>query len=277
MRFLLFSILIFLAAPAEAKFKPPKWPKKGMFYGNPVEGVCSDIVKPGKDPKPKPGDNVLFRYAQYEYGTFKPIPPSVSDKRNQDKKGRTLTKLDSPDNNLVKALLMLGKGGKGFFIFGKSVNPKGDASDSTCFYIELLEIFPGTAPEQITGDTLKKDSVTFVIPDPALKNFGDTLFTTAKLVDVPLQIISCGAIKSIEAFRFRMTWFDNGVQHRDILVYVECPQTFGSGFFSAGSSYVITAIPLSENLKQDKTVFNPYSSDHTLTESYYCLRMRKVG
>src|ERR1041384_7485164 len=103
--------------------------------------------------------------------------------------------------------MTLGKGGRGFFI----VPPNPGASDSVCYFILVVHITPESNLEIITGDTLQKDSINFSVPDPALQNFGDSLFTTAKLVEAPAQLISCGAFNrwkhSVSASRGSTTAF----------------------------------------------------------------------
>jgi hypothetical protein len=84
----------------------------------------------------------------------------------------------------------------------------------------------------------------------------------------------------MQAVKFRITYFENGVQHKDVLVFIDCPDQYGKDFFVAGKSYVITAIPLMENHKQGKSVQNSYAVgtfSQEKYESYYCLRIRRMN
>ncbi|HLG02606.1 MAG TPA: hypothetical protein VI731_03365, partial [Bacteroidia bacterium] len=118
-------------------------------------------------------------------------------------------------------------------------------------------------------------NITIVIEDPEKKYFGDTLFKTMKLVEVPGRIVSCGNVKYLQVFKFELQWFDNEIKRKEILLYIECPQALGSNFYSPGAEYIITAIPLTNKLTEGKQVYTVYGSQQL--ETYYCLRIRRVG
>jgi hypothetical protein len=259
--FFLLLFLLLIAVPAEAK-RPPKWKKNGFI--NTSSGIRANIRKAGKSKKPRIGDNVRIYYARYSYKTKEYIPPKLNIRSPR----AVIVAVDSETNGFLQAVRLLGKGGKGFFI----VPPADAVPDSSCYYIELLEIIPAMSAQAINGDTLKKDSINFSVNDPAKLTYGDTLFSTVKLLEAP-KIISCGIKRVLVACRFRLTWFDNGVKRKDILVYIECPESFGAGFFVAGQDYIVTAIPLLENHKEGMSVYNPYSNEKI--ESYLGLRLTK--
>lgn len=261
--FLFLCFLFVFSFTAEAKkFKSPKWKQDGFVAtGN---GIRANILKPGKDPKPESGDNVRLFFTRYNYKTHaaEPAGLNIANLRRGD-----IIHIDKEDHKLASSIMMLGTGGEGFFIC-----PAGRGQDSVCYYVRLLEIYPGHSTSEITGDTVQTDSVSFTLPDPDQYNRGDSIIQLMKLVEAP-HLVSCGTASNIVAFKFRMTWFENGVQHKDILVYVECPETFGSNYFVTGGMYMVTAIPLSENRKKGKTVFNQYSGEKL--ESYWGLVVTK--
>lgn len=267
---LIFLSLTFLFVfPLHArKYKAPKW-KEGNFVS--ASGIRAQIIKSGKGPKPRLGDNAVVFYTRYDQQTKMPLPDTLLDR----KKGYAFP-LETEANNLVKAILMLAKGGEGYFILPTGAfKADGITPDSAFFFLRVKSITPGANPEQVSGQqNTNKDSVALEIKDPSLQNYGDTLFTTMKLVEVQ-KIVPCGMMMVLNVFRFRVTWFDNGVQHKDIYLYVQCPESYGKDYFVAGATYVVTAIPLLENHKKSKQVFNPYTASQEKLEAYYCLRITK--
>lgn len=269
-----FSWLIFLlpfflfSSELQArKYKAPKWKNEGFVSDG--SAVLAHILKPGKGPKAKFGDNVRFFYTRYDRITKLAIADSTLDR----KRG-LLIKLETESNHLETAIKMLSKGGSGYFIFPTGRLDANGKPDSAYFFIRLKEIIPGASAPVITGNNPPKDSVNFNLPDPDASKFGDTLFTSMKLVEVT-KIVPCGMMKVMNVFKFRMTWFDNGMQTKDIYLYVECPENYGKDYFLAGATYIVTAIPLMENQKKGKNVFNFYANANDKLEAYYCLRLTK--
>lgn len=249
------------------KYKAPKWKNEGFVSTN--AGIRASIVKAGKGQKAKLGDNVRFYYTRYDRSTKLPQADTILDR----KRGLMIN-LDTEANNLVKALEMLAKGGQGYFILPTGSLAADGSPDSALFFLKVKEIIPGSTAAVITGQKPQSDSIGFVMKDPDASNFGDTLFTSMKLVEVQ-KIVPCGMMRVMNVLRFSMTWFDNGVQHKDIYLYIECPENYGKDYFTVGSTYIVTAIPLLENHKKNKQVFNPYSNLKDPVESYYCLRISK--
>lgn len=249
------------------KYKAPKW-KNENFVSVP-EGFRASIIKAGKGAKIKSGDNVRFFYTRYDRSTRLALTDTVLDR----KRG-LMIKLETESNYLEKAMKMLAKGGQGYFILPTGSMTADGKPDSALFYLRIKDIIPGTTTAVISGQEAPKDSIGFVLPDPEAKNFGDTLFTTMKLVEVT-KIVPCGMMRMLNVFKFSMTWFDQGMHQKDIYLYVECPENYGKDYFTAGSTYVVTAIPLLENHKKNKQVFNFYANANDKIESYYCLRLTK--
>jgi hypothetical protein len=121
------------------------------------------------------------------------------------------------------------------------------------------------------NDPPAPDTINFRMPDPDAGNFGDTLFMSVRLIKAP-QVLSCGGFDITQVFRFQMTWFENGVQHKDILVYVHCPDFYGKDYFVEGKSYVITAIPLTDKKKKELNAVDQFPNENL--ERYYLLRIR---
>ena len=76
------------------------------------------------------------------------------------------------------------------------------------------------------------------------------------------------------AFKFEITTFDTIVHHKDILVFIECPDFYGKDYFVAGTNYMVTCIPLYDDLKNGTRSMNSYSLEKL--DRYYGLRIRKM-
>ncbi|HEU4718024.1 MAG TPA: FKBP-type peptidyl-prolyl cis-trans isomerase [Bacteroidia bacterium] len=264
----LFVLFLFLVPLCLLAGKDVPW-KEGKFR-TASSGLQYRIVKAGKGDTICGTDRVTVDFVWYRRSD-----KSVIYNSKKDYPGGQEVTMNDP--NIVKgfaiAIKMLKKGGKGYFKvppslgFGKKMKA---GEDTLLYYITVKKIVhvPGVSPIINTSS----DTIVFHIPDPADQYRGDSLFTLAKLVDVP-SIVPCGMKLVMVAFRFQLTWFDNGVQRKDILVYVQCPENYGKDYFVKGQNYVLTAIPLSENLKEGKTVYNAYSGEKL--DAYYGLRVVK--
>jgi hypothetical protein len=270
MRNLLFLVLLLFSFHLDAK-KAPKWKPGAMQVSK--DGIRYSIKKQGKGEAIKIGDVVRFFAYCYNPVTKKfdpvlsPGPPNAVN----PKTGSFLElKKEFGDNGLVRSLMMLKPGGEGFFIIPGSV----PASDSSFYFLRVMDVSSLMQINNPTQDSIKIDSVNIAVTDPARKNYGDTLFSVMKLIEVPQQT-PCGTSAVIVAFKFELTWFDNGTQRKNILVFVECPELYGKDYFVQGASYVITAVPMTENYKSGHRTMNGYSLEKL--ESYYGLRLKKMG
>lgn len=269
MKFRLLSILLLLTISASAK-KAPKWKAKHLQTS--PSGIRYDIKKIGEGNAVQTGNWVRFFCYGYNYKTKKYDKNESPTSTMMNPKNGSIIQLDQdyPESGFVGALKMLRVGGEGYFIIPEN------GKDSSCYFIRVAEVLPITQIKQ-PQDTVKADTVTinFHIPDPELKNFGDTLFTTMQLVEIPMHVTCHGIAPTLQAVKFKVDYFDNGVKHKQYLIFIECPDGYGKDFFVPGSSYVITAIPLMDNHKQGHQVQNSYSMEKL--ESYYCLRIRKMN
>ncbi|HTL80585.1 MAG TPA: hypothetical protein VL651_02710 [Bacteroidia bacterium] len=172
---------------------------------------------------------------------------------------------------LENAIMMLKSGGEGYFIIPELFGFY--RPDSGYCFIKIISVSKGLGTIiHPNVDSTRTDSINFVLPDPLAENFGDTLFTSAKLVEFPM-ISRCGDLRAMtDVFKFQLSWFDNGVQHKDILVYVDCPSDYGKDFFVEGKMYVITVIPLTDKAKGARTVYDQFPNDHL--ERYLLLQIK---
>ncbi len=267
--FVLVIIAMLTALPSVARNKAPKWTKKAMTTS--PEGIRYRMKKEGKGEHVKMGDAVrLFLYV-YDYKTKKydrVLSPGSPNAVNP-KTGSFLELKEGTENDpVIRSLKMMKAGGEGFFIVPRA------AADSACYFIRLMEIIPPAQIITVPQDTTQNDTINFKLPDPEQNRFGDTLFTTMKLVEVPVAVRCNGIVPTMQAVKFRITYFDDGVQHKDVLLFMECPAGYGKDFLVAGASYVVTAIPLLENHKNGKSVQNSYSAEKLV--NYYCLRIKKA-
>ncbi len=258
------------ALPSAARNKAPKWTKKTMATS--AAGVRFYMKKAGKGETVKYGDAVRMFLYVYDYKTkkydkvFTPNSPNAVHPKN----GSFMqVSEDVGHDPVISSLLMMKAGGQGFFMAARP------GQDSLCYFIKLLEIIPPSQVITVPADTTQKDSINFKLPDPESDRFGDTLFTTMKLVEVPIPVRCNGIVPTMQAVKFRITYFEDGVKHKDVLLFMECPAGYGKDFLVAGASYVVTAIPLLENHKSGKNVQNSYAEEKL--ESYYCLRVKKVN
>ena len=257
----LLLFLLLLSISAEAK-KAPKW--KPRNFKTTASGLQYSICKTGKGDSIRMQDVIWPQLFRYERKNGKLVV-------KQDPKAKEIVPMQLGDGRqipgIIEAIQLLRKGGSGFFILPPS---PGKGKDTIYTFIRITEVAHLAAmPDSVLAPP-PDTTVQFVVTDPAQDNYGDSLFTTMKLQEVP-TIISCGRTHSWTAFRFQLTWFDNGVQRKDILVYIECPDSYGANYFVAGKSYVITAIPLTENRKEGKAFYNRYSGEKL--ETYLCLRV----
>jgi hypothetical protein len=264
MKFRILSLLLLFSISLSAK-KIPKW-KDGDFKKT-ASGLQYKIVKSGKGDSIRANDSVVLEYALYS-GKDKFVKFSTK----KLKEGKFCVNLGTAlvNEGFKESVLLLKKNGSGYFII-----PTNDSAESSSFYfIRIKKVIPDYS-EFLPVTNPPNDTVNFHIPDPGKKNYGDTLFTTMTLVEMPMSVTCHGIVPVLQAVKFRITYFENGVQHKDVLIFVECPDGYGKDFFIPGASYVITAIPLMENHKQGHQVQNSYTMEKL--NSYYCLRIRKMN
>lgn len=272
MKHLALIVFLLVSLPAVAK-KAPKWKSKG--FKTTASGLQYKMVNPGKGAPIRDTDFVLVELSYYAKGNKSAIKDGPG-KQSVELAGIYLSDKAKIIPYMREAILLLKKGGKAFFIL-----PPGSKfmKDTLYCFIHVKEVLPGNA--KVTGllptnapDTVKADSVNFKVTDPNKKYFGDTLIGLVKLVEQP-QPVACGDFKVLVAFKFEMTYFENGTQHKSILVFVECPEAYGKDYFVAGKSYMVTCIPLLDDLKAGKRTMNAYSLEKL--ESYYGLRVTRMG
>ncbi len=266
MRSLLVFALFLLSFSLVAK-QAPKW--KDANFKKSTSGLQFRIVKYGK------GDSISDAY-WVSFDLF------FYDSNGKPKNSIKLLRhegsvVDMNDSKIVpgitESLRNLRKGAKAFFIIPPALS--GGIDTIYCFiHVKRIGLnnLVQTGPSISVVDT-KQDSVTISVPDPAKKFFGDTLFSFMKLIEVP-QVANCGIIAINVAFKFELTWYENGSHHKDVLIFVECPEKFGKDFFKEGSSYMVTAVPMIENYKQGHNTMNSYSLEKL--DSYYSLRIKKM-
>lgn len=268
MKHLVFIALLLMSLPLAAK-KAPKW-KNGNFKTT-SSGLQYKIVKEGKSDSIRLNDAVLLELYFYS-STDRSL---IKNKENM-KEGKMFPLMESQlPPGLIQSILKLKKGGKGYFIIPPSLG-KGAGKDTVYCFIAIKNIFrhiPDVNLISPTTDTIPPDSVNITINDLNKKYFGDTLFSVMKLVEQP-QIVSCGTSKVLIAFKFEITYFENGMQRKSILVFIECPDSYGQNYFVAGTSYVVTCVPLLDDLKDGKRTMNNYSLQKL--DNYYGLRVRKM-
>jgi hypothetical protein len=271
MRILLCLSLFLFSFHLDAK-KAPKW-KPGTMQVT-EEGMRYSVKKTGPGETIVNGDLVHCLFYFYNSQTkkydrtFYPFPST------KPKTGPTIVVTDGMNYGLSSAIKMLKAGGEGFFIF-PNAKTNNSVADSTCYYVRVIDVIkPLRFMVPDVTDTVAIDSVKIEVNDPGKKNYGDTLFSVMKLTEVPQQT-ACGISAVIVAFKFELTWFDNGTQHKSILVFVECPEQYGKDYFVKGASYVVTAIPMTENYKSGHRTMNSYSLEKL--ESYYSLRVKKMS
>jgi hypothetical protein len=263
-------ICALLALHGVARNKAPKWTKKAMTTS--AEGIRYRVKKEGKGEHVKMGDAVRMFLYMYDHKTKKYDRVSSPNSPNavNPKTGSFLELKEGTENNpVIRALRMMKAGGQAFFIVPVP------GADSACYFMKVMEVIPPAQIVTVPQDSAKNDTINFKLPDPDQNRFGDTLFTTMKLVEVPIAVRCNGIVPTMQAVKFRITYFEDGVKHKDVLLYMECPSGYGKDFLVAGASYVVTAIPLLENHKAGKSVQNSYSAEKL--ESYYCLRIKKVN
>jgi hypothetical protein len=272
MKHLALLALLLFSLPLAAK-RAPKW-KEGNFKTT-ASGLKYKIVKPGKADSIGNTDVIEFEVFQY-------VKEGKKYYRDPDGHQAGNFSMDDPDipAGIKEAVKLLQPGGKGYFIIPPSVNT---ALDSMYFIhfkklIHITQNVFGPSKEKLPNDSVSKgsgnkDSMNIVINDPAKKYFGDTLFSVMKLAEQP-QLASCGIAKVIIAFKFEMTYFENGLQRKSVLVFIECPDFYGEDYFTKGSSYVVTCVPLLDNFKTGSRTMNAYSLEKL--DRYYGLRVQKM-
>jgi hypothetical protein len=266
MRFPVFLLLLLLSLPVAAK-KGPRW-KEGDFKAA-ASGLQYKIVKAGKADSIGRKDVIgfeLFVFVREAGKVYRNREEYVAGNFSMDDKQMPA--------GIKEAVKLLNNGGKGYFIIPSSI---GAGKDSMlCFIrvkkiIHVVDVFNG---EAIPKDSVKADSVNFKVADPNKKYFGDTLIALMKLTELP-QLVNCGISRVLIAFKFEMTYFENGMQRKSILIFVECPELYGKDYFVVGKDYMITCIPLMDDLKAGKRTMNSYSL--MKLDSYYGLRVSRMG
>ncbi|CAN5300987.1 hypothetical protein BH09BAC5_BH09BAC5_03950 [soil metagenome] len=264
MRFIVVLFLFLISFSLDAK-KAPKW-RKGDFKKS-ESGLQYKILKQGRGDSIGETDWVGFDLLFYN-SDGKP-QNSLKIHRNEG----SLVDMDDPKivSGMKEAIGLMKKGGKAFFIIPPLLN---SGKDTLYCFIHIKKIGHSLSSDlNIPQNKNPDDSVSIIIEDPNQKYFGDSLFSVMKLVEVPQQA-GCGSVSVNVAFKFEMSWFDKGTQHKNILVFIECPEQYGKDFFVSGSTYVITAVPMTENLKQGHNTMNAYSLEKL--EMYYGLRIKKM-
>lgn len=271
MRFPVFLLSLLLSLSLAAR-KAPKW-KEGNFETT-ASGLQYKMVKQGKGESIHGTDFVRVEMTHYK----------TSDKSielNKNKKKYVTTLFSMNENGVLpgirEATALLKKGGEAYFKIPPSA---GKGKDTIFCFIRVKDVFPQasiiqpTQTDSIPADTVQVDSVKFAVNDPNKKYFGDTLIALMKLTEQP-QLVNCGASKVLIAFKFEMTYFENGMQRKSVLIFVECPELYGKDYFVAGKDYMVTCIPLMDDLKTGKRTMNNYSLQKL--ESYYGLRVSRMG
>lgn len=266
----LLILALFLFSLSLAAKKAPKW-KPGEFKTT-SEGIRYSMKKHGSGEEIKTGNVVRFFLFGYDYRTKKyDAVLSPTQNASNPKTGGVISLDESfSGNGIVQAIMLLKKGGEGFFIIPGHLVGR---ADSSCCFIRVIEVTPKLEIYNPPKDSLKADSVRFKVNDPNKKFFGDTLIALMNLVETP-QLVNCGISKVIIAFKFESTYFENGMQHKNILVFIECPELYGKDYFIAGRNYMVTCIPLLDDLKEGKRTMNLYSLEKL--DRYYGLRIRMM-
>jgi hypothetical protein len=262
MRFPAFLLILLLSLPLAAK-RGPRW-KEGDFKTT-ASGLQYKIMKEGKGDSIGAIDAVLvelYRFNSTDHALIK------DDGNTKDGK---LINLEDKNKlpGIIQCIRMLKRGGKGYF----KIPPSPGNNDTLYCYIVIKNVFHNVS-DRVVMDTVPGDSVKFKVTDPNKKYFGDTLIALMKLVEQP-QIVSCGDLQVLIAFKFEMTYFENGTQRKNIVIFIECPESYGKDYFVAGKSYMITCVPLLDDLKDGKRTMNSYSLEKL--DRYYGLRVTRMG
>ncbi len=271
--FIFFCLFIFLFQQTHAK-RLPKW--KAVAFQQTSSGLQYHIHKQGRKAVYHIGDFVVFDYVWYSQKDHRVLEASQKKSPN----GITVQLGKSALlQGLQEAMYLIGEGGK---IQVQIPPPLGygtetkQGEDTLCYFIRLRKIMPSSSgaillrPDSIPTDTLV---IKIEIPKDEEK-IGDTLFSAMRLVELPKIMSHCGMQKVMIMLRFRITWFENGVQRKDILVAVECPlDVYGSDFFKAGELYAVTAIPLRQRHQIDHRIMDGYATENL--ERYFGLRIGK--
>ncbi len=268
MKHLVIVALLLFSVPLAAK-KAPKW-KDGNFKST-DSGLQYKILKDGKGDSIRLTDDVLAEVYRYSPADHK----LIKDKGNSHE-GKIISLHDKKNiPGIIQAIQQLKKGGKGYFIIPPSLGKAGIRDTLYC-YIIIKNVFRNEQEVFVAdtvSDSVAQENVGIVVTDPGEKYFGDTLFSVMKLVEQP-QLVDCGIAKVIIAFKFEMSYFENGLQRKSILVFIECPEVYGKDYFTKGASYVVTCVPLLDDLKTGSRTMNAYSLEKL--DRYYGLRVRKM-
>ncbi len=268
MKHLAIVALLLFSLPLAAK-KTPKW-KNGNFKTT-SSGLQYKVVKEGKGDSIHLSDDVLaevYRYSSTNGAMIRDV--------GYKQEGKIIS-LDNKKNipGIIQAIQKLKKGGKGYFIIPPSLGKAGSKDTLYC-YIIIKNVFRNEQEVFVADtvtDSVAQENVGIVVTDPGEKYFGDTVFSVMKLAEQP-QLVDCGIAKVIIAFKFEMSYFENGVQRKSILVFIECPEVYGKDYFTKGSSYVVTCVPLLDDFKTGSRTMNAYSLEKL--DRYYGLRVRKM-
>ncbi len=268
MKHLAFIALLLFSLPLAAK-KAPKW-KQGNFKPA-ASGLQYKIVKEGKGDSIRLSDDVLaelYRYSSSDQALIK--------NNGNTHEGKIISLHDKKNiPGIIESIQKLKKGGKGYFIIPPSLGKAGSRDTLYCCIV-IKNVFRNEQDVFVAdtaADNIPQDNVGIVVTDPEEKYFGDTLFSVMKLTEQP-QLVDCGLAKVTIAFKFEMTYFESGLQRKSILVFIECPEIYGKDYFIKGSSYVVTCVPLLDDLKTGRRTMNAYSLEKL--DRYYGLRVRKM-
>ncbi len=265
MKFKILSLLILFSIHLYAK-KAPKW-KDGNFKTSSI-GLHYKIIKQGENIPLRKNDIV-----EADIYTYKRSGQSLKYLRDSiySDFGNFSIGDEKIPGGIIQAIYILKNGGKGYFIIPPYLSP---SADTFFCFIHVKNIIHMRL-DALGKDSIVKpnDSINFVVTDSNKKYFGDTLFSLMKLVEQP-QLTSCGGAKILIAFKFEMTYYDNGVVHKNILIFIECPDFYGKDYFVVGTNYMVTCVPLLDDLKNGSRTMNSYSLEKL--DKYYCLRIRKM-
>jgi hypothetical protein len=271
--FIFFCLFIFFAQQTHAK-RLPKW--KSVSFQTSSSGLQYHIHKKGRQTTYHTGDFVVLDYVWYSKKEHRVLEASqkISPKGITVQIGRSQLM-----QGFQEAMMLIGKGGKIQIQIPPPLgygSEKKQGEDTLCYIIRIREVMSASSgaillrPDSIPPDTLV---IKIEIPKDEEK-MGDTLFSAMRLVEIPKIMAPCGLQKVMVMLRFRMTWFENGVQRKDILVAVECPlDVYGSDFFKAGELYAVTAIPLRKRHQIDHRIMDGYATENL--ERYFGLRIGK--
>ncbi|MEO5644571.1 MAG: hypothetical protein ABIQ40_17965 [Bacteroidia bacterium] len=268
MRPLLLIAFLLFSLPMAAK-RAPKW-KDGKFKTT-ATGLQYKIVKEGNGDSIVAADDVLVELYRYN-----PTDHLLIKDKADRKEGRLISLQDDKAlQGIIQSVQLLKNGGKGYFIIPPLLAKEG-SNDTLYCCIVIKNVFRNQRDVIMPGPltvSIPVDSVKFAVSDPNKKYFGDTLIALMKLTEQP-QMVNCGSSKVVIAFKFEMAYFENGMQHKNILVFIECPELYGKDYFISGSNYMVTCIPLLDDLKNGKRTMNSYSLEKL--DRYYGLRVRRM-